>query len=393
MSAHVPVTRQPLGRTFMVAGIFLGLTGIAQMVAVGVKFFSAPPAAAVVANSEEPGRQPPAKIDINKLVAEMPPPQGEAIAPNEGNAPLPAAVDPLQGDPVVLGPTGPRPVPLATPVATPLEPRPEPSASVVARSLIQARPTPVPLVALTPKVSPQFTELIEQGKLLRNSGDTAGALVKFREASALEPANAQAIAEQAYTFEKMSLYDKAGEQWRRVLAFGESAGVLYSAAKTKLDMVKSETMRGMSPRTSEGPRAIPEGKMLGVGAPSMHEEADPLSAKKFTLSVPIMAREGQSVSVKDMKVFVLFYDRLNGRDFAGTAANVSNRWADPPADWADGNETLEVSYDLPPNEGRSERREYYGYVVRLYYQNQLQDTYAEPAALNQKFPAAPTLSE
>jgi len=98
--------------------------------------------------------------------------------------------------------------------------------------------------------------------------------------------------------------------------------------------------------------------------------------------------------VKDMKVFVLFYDRLNGVDLASTAANVSNRWSDPPADFADGNqETLEVTYDLPQPEGRGERREYYGYIVRLYYRDQLQDSFAEPAALNQRFPAALTLSE
>jgi hypothetical protein len=228
--------------------------------------------------------------------------------------------------------------------------------------------------------------------LLRNTGDTAGALVKFREASALEPSNAQAIAEQAYTYEKMSLHDKAAEQWKRVLSFGESGGVLYSAAKSKLDMAMSETMRVASPA---GPtRAIAEGKVVGLGTPVAREEPDPASAKKFVLHVPINSRSGHKMSVKDMKVFVLFYDRLNGSDLASTAANVSNRWGDPPADWADGNvETLEVTYDLPPTEGRGERREFYGYIVRLYYQDQLQDSFAEPAALNQRFPAAHTLSD
>lgn len=392
MSAHIPVTRQSLGRTFMVASILLGLVGAAQIAAVGVKFFNVTPSVAVApAHTEDALRQPPPKIDVQKLMSEMPPPPDEP-------APLTAAVDPLQGDPVTIGPTGPRPIP----IATPLEPRPipsitpeatpEPGAVAMVRPLIMARPTPVPLVALTPKVSPQFTELIEQGKLLRNGGDTAGALVKFREASTLEPTNAQAIAEQAYTFEKMSLFDKASEQWRRVLALGENAGVLYSAAKSKLDMAMAESMRVVSPQPAA--RTIAEGKTLGLGTPTTHNESDASSAKRFMLNVPIMAKAGETISVKDSKVFVIFYDRLNGRDLAGTAANVSNRWADPPADWTDdGTETLEVMYDLPPSEGRGERREYYGYVVRLYYQNQLQDTFAEPAALNQKFPAAPTLSE
>ncbi len=388
MSAHLPVSRQSLGRTFTVAVVVLGLIGAIQVGAVAVKLFSRGGAAASASNDEGP-RRPPEKIDIQKLLTEMPPPADESGA-------LAVADDPLQGDPVTVTPTGPRPVP----IATPLEPRPNaepkpetPPGPAVARPLMQPRPTPVPLSALTPKVSPQFTELIEQGKLLRNSGDTAGALVKFREASNLEPANAQAIAEQAYTFEKMSLNDKAAEQWRRVLALGESAGVLYSAARSKLDMALAETMKGVNP-VAGASRPIAEGKVIGLGTPVARGELDPSSAKKFVLHVPITSRAGEQVTVKDMKVFVLFYDRLNGSDLASTAANVTNRWSDPPADFTDGNqETLEVTYDLPPTEGRGERREYYGYIVRLYYRDHLQDTFAEPAALNQRFPAPITLSE
>jgi hypothetical protein len=388
MSAQYPVTRQSLGRTFVVAGLVLGLAGLSQVAAVAWKFFgTAPvPADAVAGAGEDGPRVPPGRIDIERLVTEMPPPDEPALRVDD---------DPLGNEPVVVGPTGVRPVPIVPSVepkpAPEVEPKPGPT--LVARPLLQPRPTPVPLVALTPKVSPQFTELIEQGKLLRNSGDTAGALVKFREASALEPTNAQAIAEQAYTFEKMSLFDKAGEQWRRVLNLGESAGVLYSAAKSKLDMAMASTMRDVAPRTGNTRTAVPDGKLLGIGTTAMVNDPDPASARKFVLQVPILASGAEKVSVRDMKVFVLFYDMLNGRDLASTAANVSNRWESPPADWSEGNlETLEVTYDLPA-ENRGERRDFHGYIVRLYYRNQLQDTYAEPATLNQRFPADPTLSE
>ena len=158
-------------------------------------------------------------------------------------------------------------------------------------------------------------------------------------------------------------------------------------------MALAETIKGVNPPAGAA-RPIAEGKVIGLGTPVARAELDPSSAKKFVLHVPITSRAGEQVTVKEMKVFVLFYDRLNGADLASTAANVSNRWADPPADFMDGNqETLEVTYDLPPTEGRGERREYYGYIVRLYYRDQLQDSFAEPAALNQRFPASLTLSE
>ena len=44
-------------------------------------------------------------------------------------------------------------------------------------------------------------------------------------------------------------------------------------------------------------------------------------------------------------------------------------------------------------QAQAQQREYYGYIVRLYYRRELQDTKAEPANLNQKFPPPNTLSE
>ena len=132
---------------------------------------------------------------------------------------------------------------------------------------------------------------------------------------------------------------------------------------------------------------------MGLGKLVMTDDPDPAVSKKFMLNVPIRARASESIAVQDMKIFVLFYDRVNGKDITTTSANVSNRWASPPADWRDGDtETLEVAYELPA-QSRGERREYYGYIVRLYYRGELQDTQAMPASLNQKYPAPYTLSE
>ncbi len=247
----------------------------------------------------------------------------------------------------------------------------------------------MPLEVFTPKTDPRFGEFIEQGKLLRNSGDTAGALVKFREASALDPANPLAIAEIAHTFEKMGLPDKAAEQWKRIIIMGDRAGLLYSVAQTKLHAAVQETMR-----TTGTGGEVAKGKVLSIGEVKLDEETDPASAKKFTFSVVVNARASENISVRDTKLAVLFYDRANGKDIVKTIANVSNRWISSPVDWKDGEpETLEVSYDLPALQARTERREYYGYIVRVYYRGELQDSKSEPASLSQKFPASLPLSE
>lgn len=368
-----PISSPRFGRTAAIAAGLLAAVAVFQLGAVTLAFFRKSPRLAGE-NGEERGHTPPLKIDVTKLVANLPPPENPGAL----------LVDPLGSSPDARPP---RPRPLL-PHAEPL-PLPAETVTPEFPVIPPPRPTPVPLEAFTPKTNPRFSELVEQGKLLRNSGDTAGALVKFREASNLDPGNPLAVAEQAYTFEKMSLSDKAAEQWKRIFMMSDRAGVFYAMAKAKLESAVQETMRGTG-----GGSEIAGGKILALGSMAMADDPDPVAAKRFALSVPIRARGGETVAVNEMKVFVLFYERVNGKDIAKTIADVSNRWSSAPVDWKEGDtETLEVSYELDAKQARAEHREYYGYIVRLYYRGELQDTKAEPAGLSQKFPAAPTISD
>lgn len=367
MLPQSPIPSPRFGRTVAIAAAILAAVAVFQLGAVTVAFFKNS-GRANAESGEDDADKPPLKIDISKLVVESPPPEDPAL---------------LTVDPLAAGndgrPPGPQPV---LPRAEPLIPTTEGAAP--------PRPTPVPLTAFTPKTDPRYPELVEQGKLLRGSGDTAGALVKFRGAEAIEPGNPLALAEQAYTFEMMGLMDKAAEQWKRILSMGERAGVYFSAAKAKLDTAVKGAVRA----TVGGGPAIPQGKVMAIGSTGLTEEQDAAAAKKFTLTVPVRAGTAESISVRDMKVFVLFYERMSGKEVARTIANVSNRWSSPPVDWKEGDtEILEVTYELLAQQARTEKREYYGYIVRLYYRGELQDTKAEPVSLNQKFPPPYTLSD
>ena len=375
MRPKLPIPPPRFGRTAAIAGAILAAVAVFQLGSVTLAFLRKPKTDAAQ-NGDEGGHLPPMKIDVSKLVAESPPPDDPASL---GTDPLLGAND--------ARPPGPQPI---LPHAEPLVPPGENGAPEM-RITAPPRPTPVPLEVFTPKSDPRFGELIEQGKLLRNSGDTAGALVKFREAAVIEPANALAIAEQAFTFEKMTLPEKAAEQWKRIIVMGDRAGLYYSVAQSKLHAAVQESMRVPG---SPGGSPASGGKALVIGEIKLDDDADPASAKKFTLSVSVNARESEAISVRDTKLAVLFYERANGKDIVKTVANVSNRWVSSPVDWKDGEaETLEVSYDLPALQARTERRQYYGYIVRVYYRGELQDSRAEPAGLSQKFPASSTASE
>ena len=374
MRPQSPIQSPRFGRTAAIAAAILAAVAVFQLGAVTVAFFRKSGAAGTE-NGEDIAHHPPMKIDVTKLVAESPPPDDPAAL----------GVDPLlPGNEDRL--PGPRPI---LPHAEPFIPAGENGASQI-RTGAPPRPTPVPLSMFTPKTDPRFGELLEQGILLRDSGDTAGALVKLREASVLEPGNARAIAEQAYTFEKMSLPEKAAEQWKRIVMMGERAGLYYAVAMSKMNMAVQGTMRTA---TGGGPE-IAKGKVLAIGGIALADEEDAGAAKKFAMTVPVRASTSEAVAVREMKVFVLFYERMNGKEITKTSANVSNRWTSAPVDWKDGGtETLQVNYELPVQQARTEHREYYGYIVRLYYRGELQDTKAEPITLNQKFPAPYILSE
>jgi hypothetical protein len=379
MASNTPITRQSMGRTFSVAAWTLGVFGALQFSAVGVAFIKS-------MSEDSGGRKAPASIDIERLLAESPPPQEEELSTQNPLDETPENEFPARPKPLLVG-------------ASAQAPDTEPPAPEPSKSDTPPRPTPVPLSVFTEKIDPQMNELVEQGKLLRNTGDTAGALGKFREAVTLAPKNPMPIAEMAYTYEKMTLNDKAAAEWRKILQMGEKAGAYYSAAKSKLDVAMSAA-KSAHPGSTEvsgdvgttNEVAFPNGKSLTLGRLTSVDDKD-TTGKRFTLSIPIYAKDGAVKNPRqEVVTHVRFYDQLRTKEIVATTANVAYRFSEPPADWTDGGlETLDVDYDLaqigkadPIGEGRN----YYGYFVRVYFKGVLQATAAEPANLAQKFPAS-----
>jgi hypothetical protein len=86
---------------------------------------------------------------------------------------------------------------------------------------------------------------MQQGRALRQRGDMNTALTRFREAAAIDaanPGNAQTIAEIAMTYERMSLLDKAAEQWKLIYDMGDAAGSYFIAAESRLKMSQAQAV-------------------------------------------------------------------------------------------------------------------------------------------------------
>lgn len=327
----------------------------------------------------------------------------------------------------------PAPTAVAAPRAMPAPlPSVAPSAPPVALAVAS------PATALTPATSTVSVEdrLRKQADAARESGDTVSALARLNDASQRDPKNAEVLAEMAMIYESIQNFDRSADTWRRVQQIGPSAGPLYELADMKLkhgvpaapgsatgsalDAGKPATALDASSVRTSG-EGIPAGSTLGISEVTASETPDPDSETNLMLRIAVRKRPNAVIDHTKVKIQVFFYDTVSDGEMPKlTDADVSYEWLTPNHDWADSNsETLAVTYirakskaksaesDLaaaaaainpakkgkpvkasPPPEAGS--RKYLGYIVRVYYNDQLQDKRAEPTKLLTLFPAPNT---
>jgi len=326
--------------------------------------------------------------------------------------------------------------PASTAVAAPrVVPAPLPSVAPSAPPVALAVASPN--AALTPATSTISVadRLLKEANAARESGDTVNALSRLNDAAQRDPKNAEVLAEMAMIYESIQNFDRSAETWRRVQQIGPSAGALYELADMKLktgvpaapgtdtgsalDAGKpASALDAKSVRSST--EGIPAGSTLAITEVTASETPDPDSETNLMLRIAVKKKPNVVIDHTKVKIQVFFYDTVGDNDIKLTDADVSYEWLTPNHDWADSNsETLAVTYirpkskaksadlDLaaaaaainpakkgkpmkasPPPEGGS--RKYLGYIVRIYYNDQLQDKRAEPSKLLTLFPAPNT---
>jgi len=405
---HGPaISRSSFGRTLGVAGWILAAAGLVEIVI------------ASMALMDRARHVPPLTIQvppINLTADSGPPPlpTHEASTPSFGDpfasivnsTPLPktAAATPAASPPAIA-----LAIPAVRPVGTPaLAPAPAAPTAFTAPTAappsgIASLPKPTP-VDENQVVVPQFRldGLLAEAIALRQRGDMSTAITRLREALTLSPKNPEVIADLAETYEKMNLDDKALEQWRSIYDMGESAGIYYQAADAKLKA--AELAQGTSAQSTPGDNAtevdsngFQQGSVLALVNLSTDEKPETSEGyKRFTLKIPVKRKPDAKIDVSSVVIQVFFYDQLGDDTVVRTNANVDSHWNTLPADWVnDDIEILDVDYtQSPPEPGKIEEgRHYYGYVVCIYYNKELQDMSADPVTLLKAYPPPVTLPE
>ena len=299
-----------------------------------------------------------------------------------------------------------------------------------------ARPVTVPAVAGVPPATVRRVQapptsvadtLLRVAKGFRERGDTTNAIAKLQQATALDPGNAEILAELAMTYESMQLFERSNEVWRRLQSLGPTVGPLYELADLKLRVgVPSHSTAVAANRTpAAGAPAgdaagIPDGSTFGISEVTLKTEKDPEAETKLILRVGVKVRPETPIDHTKVKLQVFFYDMVNNDQVVLTDAEVSYEWVTPGHDWAEtGTEVLDVIYlrrkrtdpapgtaienqimDVPDSvekaklakrkpaaaasllpTSESGPRQYLGYIVRVYYKEQLQAVRADPTRL------------
>jgi tetratricopeptide (TPR) repeat protein len=392
------ISRSSFGRTLRVAGWILAAAALVEI------------GAATMAMMDRARHVPPLTIQIPPL----------NLTGDSGPPPLPAheAATPSFGDPFAsivsstpVPKTAALPASSAAPAASPATkpaltaltaPTPALAASTPAPGIASLpKPTPVPENEV---VVPQFRldGLLAEAIALRQRGDMSTAITRLREALALSPKNPEVISDLAETYEKMNLDDKALEQWRAIYDMGEAAGIYYQAADAKLKAAQlaQGATDGPTPAATNSEvdsNGFRQGSVLALVNLSTDEKPETSEGyKRFTLKIPVKRRPDSKIDVSNVIIQVFFYDQLGDDSIVRTNATVASHWNTLPADWIQEDiEILDVDYTQAPREpGKIEEgRHYYGYVVCVYYNKELQDQAADPVTLIKAYPPPLTLQD
>ena len=303
-----------------------------------------------------------------------------------------------------------------------------PSVSLPTPAPVAAQPA-VSATAVLPSAAPSLVDqLVQEGIELRDRGDTTTALNRFDEALDNEPDNAVVLMEKAKTYDSMQLYDRSNELWRRIKEVSTPGSTPYELADRRLKVGVSTSPAPEAENTGAAvdaapPRDIggqPEGSVMGISEVKTTETPDPDTDKNLTLEVGIKKQPGATIDHMKVKILVEFYDMVGDKDIKLTNADVNYEWLTSKHDWAETNpEVLSVRYVRPKAAGASTdsslseaaaavrpgqksrskssastsgQRKYLGYIIRVYYDDDLQAVQAEPSRLLQLFPPSKSTS-
>lgn len=261
--------------------------------------------------------------------------------------------------------------------------------SVVSRPPVPA-PAEVAQVAPTPVAAPKIADprserLVNEARKARVAGDMGLAVMKLEEALTQSPEDPSVHYEMGLVHEQMGVFDVSAAHYEKVFQMGISgAGALYELAAKKL---------------SEGsPDAPPPIDKLALSRVRIFNDPNDENGQRVILTIPLQKAPEEEIDVNEIKVSVLFFNRTSKGEIIQLEDKswVTEQWVSMPFDWAGGEESLRMTYVIPPQDAQTEHlfgeRTYYGQVVSLLYKGEVVDVQAWPRELAARIPQQPSVN-
>lgn len=237
------------------------------------------------------------------------------------------------------------------------------------RALTRAtEPGATPRDVIQQKAASMFTEArqaVADGNPIKADQLLAGVQV-------LEPEYIPAFEERARLYERRGMPDQAIQQWNAIVELNPPPEIFEKAVGERLRLSQEKQTPG---RPLVRIAAAEQHKVLTAGD---HDEMR-------ILRVGLKQRSQELLLDPELvRVEVAFFDEDadDGRVFS-TRVIVPQPVLRPESPWnAAEMKTVTASYVVP--KGMRGRSQYYGYVIRVYYNEQLQDTRAQPKTLLQR---------
>jgi serine/threonine-protein kinase len=127
---------------------------------------------------------------------------------------------------------------------------------------------------------------------------------------------------------------------------------------------------------------VSNNSILAITETTLSETRDPNAQTHLTLKVGVRPRPG-TPNGHAVRIIVSFYDLTKDNRMRPTDGRVGYNWLTPSSDWSDATpKYLVATYVRPKTQpSLSDGRRYGGFIVRVYFDGQLQDLRADPPDL------------
>lgn len=223
--------------------------------------------------------------------------------------------------------------------------------------------------------TPEAAKALELAKLKEADQDIVSALKHLDVANHLEPNHPEVLYRTGVLYDKLGNKRRAATYFQTVAAMEDRAGELANLAEHYLN--------------GERPEDLPGGLMhrpLSIGPAFAETTVDDQGTRTVKLSLSIRAAAGYEIDPQAVVPYIYFYDLVDGLEIMpcdGEQPPVEevNPWRSENPDYKDPEEELlDVTYHIPKIEDGAERK-FFGYVVKLYYRDEIQDVLVEPRVL------------